>query len=224
MDFLTIFISLLLVGGALGLVVYPLWQATQFTNQPKPMVQVDERLEDYQTRYEAVLTNIKQLMFDHETGKISTEDYELLLQQTKLEAVKIRQKIDYMQDGVRTATNFALDAKAEMMIKQTRNQASKQDAILAKSVQAELSQLKQISPESIPNTAICPHCQQTIEPNDAFCASCGNILQPTTNPQLTNQAKFCTKCGQTVHPDDAFCVKCGTSLRFVASVGEPTHV
>lgn len=220
MDFLVIVISVLLICGVLVLILYPMWQAANQAHvvaQLKPLARVDQRLEDYQTRYDAVLSNIKQLMFDHEIGKIATEDYEQLLHQTKLEAAKIRQQIDYMAEGVTVATEFVLSAKAEMLVKQTRQ--TEQDPTLLNSVNAELVRLQSLKPDLKPQATkpACPHCGQAIQPNDAFCAACGRALKPL--PTMNQPHQFCTKCGQSVQPDDAFCLRCGTALQ---PLPEPT--
>ena len=63
MDPLTLIGSVLLVGGALGLILYPLWQQTQARKtlhlEPTPQ----ELLLDAELRYQAALTAIKDLMF-----------------------------------------------------------------------------------------------------------------------------------------------------------------
>ena len=116
---LTIIISLALVVGAFALIFYPLWQQTR----PDAIFRVDrsgQTLEEYQARYQATLASIKDLMFDYEMGKVSTEDYETLLQSTKLEAAQLRQQIDRLSQGVESAIDADLDREIETLVSQLR--------------------------------------------------------------------------------------------------------
>lgn len=191
MEILTLTLNFILISGSLLLIGYPLWKKA---SEPETMAAIDpveQRLRDYHARYEAALSNIKQLMFDHETGKISAEDYQALLAQTKQEAADIRQKIDYYADGVSTATEFALDAKAEMLITQMKQQDEPFDATLLAQVDLEIEQLKQQAhPASPTNGAasmrLCPSCHQPYQAGDMFCTVCGASLKPSA-PESANK-------------------------------------
>ena len=110
MDTLTLIISLALGLIVLVVILYPLWQQTR----PEAIFRVDrsgQTLEEYQARYQAVLASIKDLMFDYEMGKVSTEDYEPLLASSKLEAAEIRRHIDRLGQGLVSEIDPALDAR-----------------------------------------------------------------------------------------------------------------
>src|SRR5688572_27411096 len=95
MDMIVIVVSLILIGLALFHFLYPLWQQTHHA----AYLEVDpthQTLEELQIRYQASLAAIKDLMFDREMGKVSTEDYEVLLSRAKIEAARIRQQIDQL--------------------------------------------------------------------------------------------------------------------------------
>lgn len=218
MDFLTLIIIVLLISGTLLLILYPLWQATQHQSFD-PTDRVQQLQEDYQARYEVTLANIKQLMLDYEAGKLSTADFDHLLEQTKLEAAKIRQQIDYLHEGVSAATEFALNAKAEMFIKQMKANLNEQPAHLLRQVEAEIDSLKS-HPVDLPASLYCPHCGQPGQPGDAFCTACGQPLT-SQSPRPSKQQNFCSQCGKTVQVDDAFCATCGATLQ--NSTAEPAN-
>lgn len=213
MEFLTITIIVILVVAALALVAYPLWQQTR----PEAFFRVDragQTLEEYQARYQAALVAIKDLMFDHEMGKTSPEDYETLLAQAKREAAEIRRQIDRLsQSGEVASVDTALSRQIESLIAQVRQEAAQQNQALLKQVDAEIELLKDVHLDGR-GAAYCPNCGAPVNPGDAFCASCGTALR---------QPNVCPQCGNPTRPDDAFCTHCGTALKSAFSAQRPRN-
>jgi len=208
MDTFTIVGIVVLVGVALVLVLYPLWQQTrhEVSFQANGSGQT---LEEYEARYQAQLAAIKDLMFDYEMGKVSSEDYETFVTKAKLEAAEIRQHLDSLSVApASNGINAALDAEIEALITRLRHNApaSSDDNTLEEEVDAEIELLKQTQPEAITGI-ICPNCNHVLQPDDAFCSRCG---QPAPAPEPASDV--CPQCGHTVQPDDAFCARCGTAL------------
>ncbi|MDM8519706.1 zinc ribbon domain-containing protein [Anaerolineales bacterium HSG6] len=211
MDFVTLIIIIILIGCALALILVPVWQSQQ--QLPETTTQTTQpfanRLHEYNLRYETTLANIKELMFDYEVGKISTDDYQALLKASKLEAAKTRQQIDHFTTGVEAANQFALDAKAEMMIKQAQTTSATDETAVINAVEAELKRLKATKIKK--GELSCLNCGQPHQPHDAFCAGCGEtIASPTSSKQIS--VVSCPNCGQDVQANDVFCAKCGQSL------------
>jgi predicted nucleic acid-binding Zn ribbon protein len=212
MDALTLTLSLALVAGAFGLILYPLWQQTH----SEAGLQSDrsgQTLEEYQARYQASLEAIKDLMFDHEMGKISAEDYEKLLAKSKLEAAEIRHQIDRLNHSTAADKEAALDVEIERLVAQLRmGQLNGSEALLDE-VDVEVEALKDIrlGPAVVEETA-CPHCGQTFLPGDAFCTSCGQALPEVTLAEPDTTVEICPACGYAYRPDDAFCARCGQAL------------
>ena len=205
---LTIIISLALVVGAFALIFYPLWQQTR----PDAIFRVDrsgQTLEEYQARYQATLASIKDLMFDYEMGKVSTEDYETLLQSTKLEAAQLRQQIDRLSQGVQSVIDADLDHEIEMLVSQLRKSQPNGNKALLQEINAEIESLKHMTPHTVVGGPACPNCGKAFKLDDAFCTGCGQAL-----PELAPAAieAGCPECGTPIKPDDAFCAKCGTAL------------
>jgi hypothetical protein len=214
MDVLTLIIIATLIGGALALILYPLWRQTR----PDAIFRIDrsgQTLEEYEARYQALLDAIRDLMFDHEMGKVSTEDYETLLNRTKLEAAGVRRHIDRLNRSTTEAIDAALDAKIETLIAQMNPAGLNGDEPLLHEVEAEIELLKQVKPEQPADHAprfsqdgrTCPQCDKPFQPGDAFCSRCGHSLAG-----LEVKENICPECGYEYQPDDAFCTRCGTAL------------
>lgn len=208
MEILTILIVVLLVVLALTLVVYPLWQQTR----PEALFQINrsgQTLEEYQARYQATLASIKDLMFDHEMGKVSEEDYQLLLNKAKLEAAGYRKEIERL--GSNTGEiDTALNAQIEARISQIRGHATNNSNQLLQAVDAEIALLKQTQAPLQGNGALaCPNCGRPFQPGDAFCVGCGQSVQNVLPP---NQTHVCPQCGAPTKTEDSFCAQCGHAL------------
>jgi len=208
MDILTLIISLALGVIVLVVILYPLWQQTR----PEAIFRIDrsgQTLEEYQARYQAVLAAIKDLMFDYEMGKVTTEDYEPLLARSKLEAAEIRRHIDRLSQENVAEIDPVLETEIETLIAQLKSSHSNGNESLLREIEAEIETLKNISFTDAANHLNCLNCGQPYEITDAFCSGCGQPL-----PEYSGQAAedLCSECGQPVEPDDAFCAKCGTPL------------
>jgi Zn finger protein HypA/HybF involved in hydrogenase expression len=209
MDILTLIISLALGGGALALIFYPLWQQTR----PEAIFHIDrsgQTLEEYQARYQAILAAIKDLMFDHEMGKVSTEDYQDLLARTKIEAAEIRQQIDRLSRRRETAeADPAREDEIETLIAQAKSGLlTNGNEPLLREIEAEVETLKHINlPDGDTAEMACPQCGTPYVVGDAFCTGCGYAVgELETTPT-------CPECQLPVEPDDAFCARCGTALK-----------
>lgn len=206
MDTFTIIGILVLVGIALVLVLYPLWQQTRIKTSFQAN-RAGDSLEEYEARYQAQLAAIKDLMFDYEMGKVSSEDYETLVTKAKLEAAKIRQQMDHFSAVPESGDiDAAMDAEIEALITRLRHNASENDKVLLQEVDAEIESLKSVQPQATTGI-VCPACSHVLQPDDAFCSRCG---QPAPPPEPASDV--CPQCGHTVQPDDAFCARCGTAL------------
>lgn len=202
MDMSVVVASLILIGLALFFILYPLWQQSHHA----AFLEVDpahQTLEELQLRYQASLAAIKDLMFDHEMGKVSTEDYEALLNRAKLEAAGLRRQIDQLDTTtVETPVISRVDTEIEDVIAQMRRRPSASQDLLTE-VEAEIEALKDIGVEKV-STSACSHCGKAVRPGDAFCSGCGQAVTLTEN---------CPQCGYSYQPGDTFCARCGAVLK-----------
>jgi hypothetical protein len=213
MDVLTLTLSFVLIAGAIGLILYPLWQQTR----SEAVLQSDtsgQTLEEYEARYQATLDAIKDLMFDHEMGKSSDEDYEKLLAKSKLEAAEIRHQIDRLNHSTVADKEAALDVEIEQQVAQLRlGQLNGSSQALLAEVDAEIEALRNIQPGSAGvDEAACPQCGQAFLPGDVFCSGCGQPLPEVRAAKPDILEDVCPACGYAYRPGDTFCARCGQAL------------
>lgn len=214
MEFVTILLVIILGLAALLLIGYPLWKQTRVD----AVFRVDrtgQTLEEYQARYDATLAAIKDLMFDHEMGKVDETDYQLLLEKAKLEAAEIRKTIDRLRQTDTATLDAELDSEIERLVLETRQAGSSAESAVVGAAGAEIERLKRESAAG--SAAGCPNCGSPYRPGDAFCSHCGNALPPA--PETLQSPEFtCPDCGSSVQPDDAFCASCGFALTSSAQI------
>lgn len=210
MDVVTIILIVLLISVTIGLVAAPLWQPSP--HEPAAAEAVEQpghSLDELEAQYQATLAAIKDLNFDHEMGKVSTEDYQPLLAKSKLEAARIRQEMDRLSSAEIAEQAQALDDEIEVLIKQQRQNANADEALI-REVDAEIEALKALHPVQPAQVDLaCPTCGAALRIDDKFCSGCGQAV-----PEIAaNQADRCPDCGYLYQPDDAFCAGCGRSLK-----------
>lgn len=102
---------------------------------------------------ETLLESIRALDFEHETGKVPTEVYELQRSDLVAQTATVLHQLDDM------------DAPAA-------------DAEVIADIEAAVRDLRRKRPTARVATQFCPQCGQPVDNNDRFCASCGHQLQP----------------------------------------------
>jgi hypothetical protein len=224
MDALILIFIVILIGSALTLIFYPLWQQTR----PEAIFRINragQTLEEYQARYQALLDAIKDLMFDYEMGKVAADDYQALLNNSKLEAVSLRRQIDRLSHGDGVEVEATLDAEIETLVARMRNDNLDGNRTLLPEIDAEIELLKTVDlarhdghTDGVGDQQLaCPNCGNTYQVGDAFCTRCG---QPVTGSEVKAMANTCPECGYAYQPGDAFCAQCGTVLK---EIKKQTH-
>jgi len=146
MLWITVLIGLVLAALATWFVVLPL-----FDPQPQLIIDEDGPLADLLQRKETLLLSIKELEFDYQTGKLSSEDYQRLDQRARHQAIALLRQIE---KAIPDSAN--LEAELEAAIRRQR-----------KAVEA-------VAPaESAPT---CPRCATALRASDNFCPKCGLAL------------------------------------------------
>jgi len=152
---------------------------------------------------ESLLTALRDLDFDHATGKISDEDYAPQRAQLVAQGVAVLKQLDALRPALREDTASAADEieRAVAARRKTRAAATVEDQI-----EAEVAARRKPVPAA--NAVICPNCGASAQPGDRFCPKCGQTLALT-----------CANCGAPAHPGDQFCATCGTKLQPVGATG-----
>jgi hypothetical protein len=204
MPILTLIAAIGLVGGALVLVLQPLWRQSR----PGPATgSAGYTYDELEARYNAILASIKDLMFDYEMGKLSHEDYEAILVESKTEAARIRKQMDRLADH--STLDPAIDAEIEALVLAARKNSKNGNRKMLGQVDQNIAQLK----NGNGHTTACPHCYGRVMIGDSFCPCCGHSVNggqaATADHHRSNQ---CSECSAPIQPNDAFCASCGAAL------------
>jgi hypothetical protein len=116
----------------------------------------DERFKQLTSEKEGAYATIKELEFDLEMGKLSTEDYETLKGQYMLEALDCMKEIDALQSNQsrkESLTEKDIEDEIEQEVSQLRNNRSKKT-----------------------DGVFCTHCGTKASSEDRFCSKCGTRI------------------------------------------------
>jgi RNA polymerase-binding transcription factor DksA len=160
-------IGSILLGAALVIVVAlflarPLLQATR---------EEQNRLSQQQillAEKETILTQIRNLDFDHDTGKMPDEIHEHQRAQLMNSAADILRQLEEMagkpvQPAVQTGDETSIDDDIEAAVARIR----------------QAKQMKRAAPSRTHSTnggGFCPNCGKPVDAGDNFCVSCGHKL------------------------------------------------
>lgn len=175
-----------LLGLALGLMI-TLIVAQPFLEGRSVLEQQSSPLDQLITEREQLLAALRDLDFDHATGKITNEDYAPQREQLVTQSATVLKQIDDLKP---------LESSREA---ETVTALSIEDFI-----EAEIAARRQTGPTNRPaltlpvNEFACSQCGTSAHVGDRFCPNCGATL-----------AHLCHDCGHTLQPDDRFCARCG---------------
>lgn len=146
------------------------------------------RREALEAQKEAVLTQIRELDFDHETGKIPEEEYDSLRRQYLAEATSLLKALDALRpEGDRVTATDDIEAAIARLRQQP---AAAEDEIEA---------------------AVARRRKQSASANGRTPAAQTSTATAAGTPKAVQakRAGFCPQCGEARGPDDRFCAYCG---------------
>jgi len=129
-----------------------------------------------ETEKEALLLQIQQLDFDHDTGKIPTPIHERQRAKLVEEAADVIQKLDSLKANRRGEQGREGEIEAIIArLRQTAPPPAADTPVAAPPVAATPA----APPARAANgqTAFCTQCGAQVQRSDKFCASCGHALQ-----------------------------------------------
>jgi hypothetical protein len=155
MLWITIVFALLIAALAVSFVIWPLLGGPLGA---KRTVLVDEAgpLTELMQRKDMLLLSIKELEFDHQTGKLSDEDFQRLDQRLRQQAIGLLRQIERIAPA-----STALESELEEAIRRQRK------------VQVQPAARTLDEPQMF-----CPRCQNPVNAGDNFCPKCGLALAP----------------------------------------------
>jgi hypothetical protein len=171
MDIASILLSILLVALVGAFVARPLLvRAAPPARRASP---ADELTADY----DAVLVALRDLDFDHTTGKVAAEDYEPQRAALTGRGVALLKQIDAAQAAPRLATSSDED-ELEAAIRARRSpKAAPPSATSSGEDELEAAIRARRAPKAAASVAgFCPKCGAPRLADDRFCAKCGTTL------------------------------------------------
>lgn len=130
-----------------------------------------EKLKSLNSQKELLYTAIKDIEFDYGLGKLSTEDFEELQSQYKLEAATVLKKIDTIQSESGTQDS---DKDLELEISSYRKSTPAIEN-LENNLEEEISAFRS-SNRPIQGNTYCSKCGAEHGFEDLFCSKCGEKL------------------------------------------------
>lgn len=147
----------------------------------------DSRLGDLLARKDTVLSNIKEIEFDHQTGKLNTEDYTQYNQRLRGQALSLLKRIDQIAPGAGD-----LDTQLEAAIAARRKVAAAPVSDAAAATAASVTEIAGTDDATTKQATEAGGAKEVV---------------------MQRSASFCHHCGAPVEPGDRFCRACGTRLR-----------
>ncbi len=188
MDIGSLLLALALVVAVAAFVARPLLQR----NSARPFAASD----DLVAQREAVLIELRDLDFDHATGKIGDDDYAAQRARLTAKGVEIFRALDARRpaadgDDIEKAIAARRRGESRPRLKAARPVVSRADgddiekAIAARRRKAESptrpdAALPRPYGHSAPALAACPNCAASVQPGDKFCPKCGARLTAPT--------------------------------------------
>jgi biopolymer transport protein ExbB/TolQ len=168
MLWITLLLTVLLVGAALAFTIWPL------VSQKAPQLAVeDDRLADLLARKDTALRAIKDLEFDHQVGKIGDEDFARFQERLNRQAVGLLQQIEKLSPAVSAQLDDQLEAE---IAKLRRVQATTRTAATVAATAPLSAAATAPTNGKIPVGAaahFCTECGTALNPSFKFCANCG---------------------------------------------------
>jgi hypothetical protein len=172
------------------IVTWPWWeQRLSFRLRFEPVARPsrDPKDDALSKRYNAVLTAMRDLDFDHAVGKLIGEDYMSLRQALLAEAADI-------------VAHFDEPSVAEAEI----DEPYKVEFLVIGQPSGAADELEFTG--SSDSVRACTSCGRIPRPGSLFCTTCGRKLDPV-----------CDTCGGIVDASDRFCAGCGRKLALAFS-------
>lgn len=197
MTFSFLSLALLLVGGALAFVLWPL--RGMHARVPSGIAMGEREADGWGAgpesllthaallaRREALYTALRDAEFDHAMGKLAAEDYQILQHQLTLEAAQVLRQLDHLASDPEAAYDQEIE-HAVLRLREDRDTGALSLPVeIREAVEAEIALLiKRSANSDRPGEQTCPHCGQACQPGDLFCIYCGAKLGPGENREAS---------------------------------------
>lgn len=161
----------ILVGAALLIICIP-FVADPFLHKKKTTTRPDKKTASPSNPYTQTLTSLRDLDFDHHTGKVSEEDYARLRAELLVRAAK--------ELETKNQREQELDSRIENALRARRKSVAR---VCSQCGNEQKTEAQFCGACGAPLEAVCPNCGRKIEPHNLFCTGCGQSLKGMTTPK-----------------------------------------
>jgi hypothetical protein len=132
---------------------------------------------------EAVLTEIRTLDFDYETGKVREDEYRPQREAYMEEAADLLMRLDALDEKfLESDTAPVAESQPEMKYDEIEAAIARRRAQAAPASpppQAAPTQEAAVAASQVTRASFCPQCGEAADAGDRFCAYCGHQLAET---------------------------------------------
>jgi hypothetical protein len=171
---------------AVAAVLQPLMGGTagRRTGETTPEVEFEDIEESASPKIQALLA-LKEIEFDHATGKLSDSDYDELKAKYSKRALEAIEAEEHGELAPGADAGGAVSDAAEELVRMA--------------AEGKL--------------AMCPTCGPRPEADAAFCSDCGaRLTRPEPKAEAPARGRFCEACGNELSPKAKFCDSCGAKI------------
>jgi predicted RNA-binding Zn-ribbon protein involved in translation (DUF1610 family) len=179
-------------------VLHPVIRASALGQRYFREAAASDRLADLLARRDAIYQAIRDLDFDHETGKLTAEDHRVMRAQLMAEGVAVLQELDRVME---LASPEDLEAEIEREVARLRQRRA---APVAEPAATPVGDVK----DAPVGVRTCPECGQQAPADAAFCVHCGAALEFVAE----REDNVCPACGASFQEGDRYCRACGAAL------------
>ncbi len=162
--------------------------------------------DDLRAEHERVLTQLRDLDFDHATSKILDDDYAAQRAQLVAQGVVVLKQLDALSAAIlapAASAGVAAPGRARSVDDEIEAAVAAQRPALAllgrAGADAEIETVLAARPTA--GAHPCGQCGASVTPADRFCPECGAA-----------QTVACPQCGRVAAAGDQFCGACGQRL------------
>lgn len=161
----------ILVGAALLVICIP-FVADPFLHKKKTTTRPENKTDSASNPYAQTLSSLRDLDFDHHTGKIGAEDYARLRAELLTRAAK--------ELETKNQRERELDSRLENALRARRKAIAR---VCSQCGSEQKTEAQFCGACGAPLAAVCPNCGRKMEPTDLFCTGCGQSLKGITAPK-----------------------------------------
>ena len=197
MDIGSILLGLALVLVVAFIIAQPLLAGgARRERQPGPADQL-------RAEHERVLTQLRDLDFDHATGKINAEDYAEQRALLVAQGVSVLKQLDALSASI--AAQPAAPAKGRSVEDEIEAAIAQRRVAVAgdsdEDIEAAVAARRTAAGSAPAAGHLCHACGAAVSADDRFCPECGAA-----------QSVACPQCGRVAAAGDQFCGNCGQRL------------